>query len=117
MDNTTSRDATPTQSLYFHPDYLDAVRAERKTTTVRFRDPVEPGPVSLVFESDDEVALPGVITQVTVKTVARLTETDAHADGFRDLAELHDRLRFHYPDIGPTDDITIVHFRLAERNA
>ncbi|WP_189959687.1 hypothetical protein [Streptomyces violascens] len=46
-----------------------------------------------------------------------MTEMDAHADGFRDLAELHDRLRFHYPDIGPADDVTIVHFRLAERKA
>ncbi|WP_438295723.1 ASCH domain-containing protein [Streptomyces sp. HUAS TT7] len=116
MDNTWQH-STATQSLYFHPDYLDAVRTERKTTTVRFRDPVETGPVSLVFELDDEVALPGVITQVTVKTVAQLSETDARADGFHDLAELHDRLRFHYPDIGPTDDITIVHFRLAKRNA
>ncbi|MDF3302513.1 ASCH domain-containing protein [Streptomyces tropicalis] len=102
------------QSLYFHPDYLDAVRAERKTTTVRFRDPVETGAVSLVFELDNEVVLPGVITQVIAKTVAQLSEADARADGFRDLAELHDRLRYHYPDIGPNDNITIVHFRLAK---
>ncbi|MFF2789053.1 ASCH domain-containing protein [Streptomyces sp. NPDC058049] len=100
------------QSLYFHPDYLDAVRAGRKTTTVRFRDPVEVGPVSLVFELDEEVALPGVVTQLTGKTVAQLGEADARADGFRDLAELHGRLRYHYPDIGPADDITVVHFRL-----
>ncbi|MGW3324176.1 ASCH domain-containing protein [Streptomyces virginiae] len=98
-------------SLYFHPDYLDAVRAGRKTTTVRFRDPVEVGPVSLVFESDEEVALPGVVTRLTETTVGGLTEADAHADGFRDLAELHDRLRYHYPDIGTADRITIVHFR------
>ncbi|MFD4916632.1 ASCH domain-containing protein [Streptomyces virginiae] len=98
-------------SLYFHPDYLDAVRAGRKTTTVRFRDPVEVGPVSLVFESDEEVALPGVVTRLTGTTVDGLTEADARADGFRDLAELHDRLRHHYPDIEPADRITIVHFR------
>ncbi|WP_329467964.1 ASCH domain-containing protein [Streptomyces sp. NBC_01431] len=115
MDGTTSsQPSTAPQSLHFHPDYLDAVRAEQKTTTVRFRDPVETGPVCLVFELDDEVALPGVVTQVTVKRVAELSESDARADGFRDLAELHDRLRFHYPRIGPTDTITIVHFRLAK---
>ncbi|WKD36897.1 ASCH domain-containing protein [Streptomyces xanthophaeus] len=99
------------QSLYFHPDYLDAVRAGRKTTTVRFRDPVEVGPVSLVFELDEEVILPGVVTQLTGKTVAQLSEADARADGFRDLTELHGRLRHHYPDIGPADHITVVHFR------
>ncbi|MEU3407998.1 ASCH domain-containing protein [Streptomyces sp. NPDC006670] len=115
MDDSTSRQhPTATQTLYFHPDYLDAVRAEQKTTTVRFRDPVETGPVSLVFELDDEVALPGFVTQVTAKTIAQLSESDARADGFRDLAELHARLRFHYPGIEPTDTIAIVHFRLAK---
>ncbi|GHC84448.1 ASCH domain-containing protein [Streptomyces flavofungini] len=100
------------QSLYFHRTYLDAVRTGRKTTTVRFRDPVETGPVNMVFELDDEVVLPGVVTQITSKGVATLTEADAVADGFRDLAELQDKLRFHYPDIRSTDDVTIVHFRL-----
>ncbi|MEU9305610.1 ASCH domain-containing protein [Streptomyces sp. NPDC048269] len=115
MDDTTSlQHPTATQTLHFHPAYLDAVRAEEKTTTVRFRDPVETGPVSLVFELDDEVALPGVVTQVTAKRFAQLSESDARADGFRDLAELHDRLRFHYPHIRLTDTIAIVHFRLAK---
>ncbi|MFE3549049.1 ASCH domain-containing protein [Streptomyces kronopolitis] len=101
------------QALHFHRTYLEAVRTGRKTTTVRFRDPVETGPVNMVFELDDEVVLPGVVTRITSKSVAELTEADAIADGFRDLAELQDRLRFHYPDIKSTDDTTIVHFRLA----
>lgn len=100
------------QALHFHRTYLEAVRTGRKTTTVRFRDPVETGPVNMVFELDDEVVLSGVVTQITSKSVAELTEADAIADGFRDLAELQDRLRFHYPDIKSTDDATIVHFRL-----
>ncbi|MFD0721489.1 ASCH domain-containing protein [Streptomyces globosus] len=99
--------------MYFHRTYLDAVRAGRKTSTVRFRDPVEPGPVNMVFELDEDVVVPGVVTRITPKTVAELTESDAVADGFRDLAELQDRLRFHYPDIKPTDDVSVVHFRLA----
>ncbi|MFF2198043.1 ASCH domain-containing protein [Streptomyces sp. NPDC058157] len=101
-----------TQRLHFHPDYLDAVRAGSKTTTVRFRDPVETGPVEMVFELDDEVVLAGVVTQVRSLRVAELTDADALADGFRDLAELRDKLRFHYPDIAPTDDISVVHFQL-----
>jgi cytidine deaminase len=101
-----------TQSLFFHRTYLDAVRTGRKTTTVRFRDPVETGPVNLVFELDDEVVLPGVITRITSRRLADLTDADAVADGFRDLAELQDRLRFHYPGIKPTDDTAVVHFRV-----
>lgn len=100
------------QVLYFHRAYLDAVRTGRKTSTVRFRDPVETGPVNMVFELDDEVVLSGVVTRVVSKRVAELTEADAVADGFRDLAELRDKLRFHYPDIEPTDDVGVVHFRL-----
>ncbi|MFD6938558.1 ASCH domain-containing protein [Streptomyces goshikiensis] len=99
------------QSLYFHRAYLDAVRTGRKTTTVRFRDPVETGPVDMVFELDDEVVLPGVVTRITSKGVGELTGVDAVADGFDDLAELQDRLRFHYPDIKSSDEVTIVHFR------
>ncbi|MFD9081154.1 ASCH domain-containing protein [Streptomyces erythrochromogenes] len=116
-EQSAAADGTPypagTQTLAFHRTYLDAVRTGRKTTTVRFRDPVETGPVNMVFELDDEVVLSGVVTHIASKSVAELTEADAVADGFRDLAELHDRLRFHYPDIKSTDDITVVHFRLA----
>ncbi|MEV0976832.1 ASCH domain-containing protein [Streptomyces sp. NPDC049915] len=108
------RAGTVTQSLAFHRDYLDAVRAGRKTTTVRRRTPVATGPVDLVFELEEDLVLPGVVTAIRHKTVGELTEQDAVADGFRDLATLHDRLRYHYPDIVPGDDIAIVHFRLAD---
>ncbi|MEU6893160.1 ASCH domain-containing protein [Streptomyces sp. NPDC046557] len=108
MDN----DPQP-QSLHFHRDYLDAVRTGRKTTTVRFRDPVVEGPVDMVFELDEELVLRGVVTRLAAKPVGELTEADAVADGFRDLAELHDRLRYHYPALAPADEVTVVHFRLA----
>ncbi|MFE2260489.1 ASCH domain-containing protein [Streptomyces griseosporeus] len=103
-----------TQSMYFHRDYLDAVRTGRKTTTVRFRDPVATGPVDMIFELDEDLVLQGVVTQVVSKRVDELTDQDAVADGFRDLEELHDRLRYHYPDIAPTDEIAIVQFRLTD---
>ncbi|MER6787915.1 hypothetical protein ABT330_25380 [Streptomyces sp. NPDC000658] len=51
MDNITSwRHSTATQTLHFHADYIDAVRAELKTPTIRFRYPAEMGPVSRIFE-------------------------------------------------------------------
>ncbi|MEV5746220.1 ASCH domain-containing protein [Actinoallomurus sp. NPDC052308] len=106
------RDPAAVPSLHFHRDYLDAVRAGTKVTTIRFRDPGTIGPVNLVFELDEEVTLPGLITEVVGKRVAELTEADAVADGFRELAELQARLRYHYPEIQPTDEIVIVHFRL-----
>lgn len=102
------------QSLTFHPDYLDAVRAGTKTATVRRHDRVRPGPVGLVFELDDPVTLPGVVTRVEAKRFAELTEADAVADGCRDVAELRRRLPRHYPGMGPADPVTVVHFRLAD---
>ncbi|MFJ4920684.1 ASCH domain-containing protein [Streptomyces sp. NPDC088725] len=104
----------PAQALRFHRDYLDAVRAGTKTTTVRLRETVTTGAVRLVFELDKEAELPGVVTLLTPKRVADLTEEDARADGFQDVAELHERLRYHYPGIAPADDVTVVHFRLAD---
>ncbi|MFK0236640.1 hypothetical protein [Streptomyces vinaceus] len=46
--------------------------------------------------------------------MAELTEADTRADGFRDLAELHGRLRFHDPRIEPADTIAVLHFRLTK---
>ncbi len=112
MYQPTSAERAATQSLHFHPSYLDAVRTGRKTTTVRLRNSVETGPVNLVFELEAEVVLSGSVTRLTSKEVGELTDADAVADGFRDLAELQDRLRFHYPRIKATDEATIVHFRL-----
>ncbi|MFI9822278.1 ASCH domain-containing protein [Streptomyces sp. NPDC052013] len=70
--------ATARQSMFFHRDYLDAVRTGRKTTTVRFRDPVATGPVDMVFELDEEVVLRGVVTQITSKRVGELNRTGRH---------------------------------------
>jgi len=106
-----------TRTLRFWRGYLGAVRAGTKTTTVRFRDPVETGPVSLVFELDDEVILPGTVTQLVAKRVADLTDADALLDGFRDLAELHGRLRWHYAEITETDDVTVVRFQVTSPGA
>ncbi|MFI9066397.1 ASCH domain-containing protein [Streptomyces sp. NPDC053429] len=106
--------ASAQQCLYFHRDYLDAVRTGRKTTTVRFRDPVTVGPVDMVFELDEDLVLPGTVTRLATKTVGELSEEDAVADGFADLPELLGRLRYHYPHIAPEDEITVVHFRTVE---
>ncbi|WP_351236355.1 ASCH domain-containing protein [Streptomyces sp. NPDC002133] len=104
-------DGVPT--LRFWRGYLGAVRAGTKTTTVRFRDPVEAGPVSLVF--DDEVILPGTVTQVVATRVADLTVEEALLDGFPDLATLHARLQWHYPEITQADEVCVVHFRVTGR--
>jgi cytidine deaminase len=98
------------QKVRFHPDYLELVRSGAKRTTIRFRDPVHEGPADLVFELDQEVVLPGEVTRVARKRVHDLTDEDARADGFAGLAELMERLHFHYPELQPADEIDVVHF-------
>ncbi|GAB3408972.1 ASCH domain-containing protein [Flindersiella endophytica] len=100
------------QQVRFHPDYLEPVRSGAKRTTIRFHDPFHTGPADLVFELDEEVVLHGDVTRTSHKHVHDLTDDDARADGFADLAELMERLRFHYPDLQPTDEIDVVHFEL-----
>lgn len=100
------------RTVRFHPDYLELVRSGAKRTTIRFRDPVQPGPADLVFETTPEVVLQGEVTHVAHKYVRDLTDEDARADGFEDLAELMRRLHFHYPELQPTDELDVVHFQI-----
>jgi hypothetical protein len=105
------------QAVRFHPDYLELVRSGAKRTTIRFRDPFKRGGADLIFETDPAVVLPAQITRVSRKRVADLTDEDARADGFADLAELMERLRGHYDDLQPTDEIDVVYFDLTVRKS
>ena len=80
---------------------------------MRFRDPVEVGPALLVFEFDDEVAIPGRITSTVTKPVAGVTDEEAREDGFASAADVLPGLREYYPALQPTDEIVIVRFSLA----
>ncbi|MEH0108146.1 hypothetical protein V6N00_00230 [Tersicoccus sp. MR15.9] len=96
-------EADPPRLLRFHSRYRDAVLAGRKTTTVRWRDPVAVGPVHLVFE-DEAKPQPrtGVVTRVrraSLPELARQTPGDLVAD-----------LRRHYPALPDDADVDVVHF-------
>lgn len=105
------------QRLYFHPDYLEPVRGGAKNATIRHRDPVNPGPADLVFQTDPEVVLAGEVTSVSAKRLADVTDEEAVAAGNRDHADLLGRLPRHYPDITGDDEVTIVHFRVLPQRA
>jgi cytidine deaminase len=79
---------------------------------MRFRDPVQVGPALLVFETDDEVSMPGRITSTVAKPVASVTDDDARADGFASAVDVLPGLRDYYPQLQMDDEIVIVRFEL-----
>lgn len=98
------------QSIDFHPDYLEAVRAGRKTTTVRYREDIAPGPAELVF---DGARLTAEVVRIVRTTADLLTDADARADGFEDRGVLMRRLQgLHYPGMPDDAPVEIVHFRV-----
>ena len=79
---------------------------------MRFQDPVEIGPVLLVFELAEPVELPGRIVSLVDRTVEQVTDAEARADGFAGSADVLPALREYYPDLRSNDPIVIVGFEL-----
>lgn len=87
--------------------YYDDVLAGRKTSTLRFDDPVELGAAWLVFEDDDGYRrLPGVVDAVEPR---RLDPADPED------VSLHAVLRErHYPGLPVDAELTTVRFHVLE---
>jgi cytidine deaminase len=107
------------QVLYMADNYLDAVRDGDKRTTIRLHDPAGPGPVRFVFMHRDKTStvVDAVVTEVESKAVAALDDADAVRDGFADRGELLTVLRSHYPGLGESAEVDVVHFQLADPGA
>jgi cytidine deaminase len=104
------------QVLHMASGYLEAVRVGTKRTTIRRHDPVGPGPVRFVFESDgrEPSTLEAEVTQVDTKPVSALDDDDAIRDGFADRPALLDALRRHYPGLDESAFVDIVQFRISD---
>lgn len=98
------------QRLRFRAGHLPAVRDGGKRMTMRFNDPVQVGPALLVFESEDEISLPGRITSTVAKPVGEVTDDEAREDGFGGAADVLPGLRDYYPGLQSSDEIVIVRF-------
>ena len=100
------------QRLRFRASHLPAVRDGSKRMTMRFNDPVRVGPALLIFESDDEVSLPGRIVSTVAKPVGTITDDEARKDGFAGAADVLSGLRDYYPELQSSDEIVIVRFEV-----
>lgn len=106
LPNRHTSAAPPT--LRIAPEYLSAIRAGRKRSTIRKgRFLIDKSMLLLLTRTDTE-AVNVIGTKYT--QVNKLTEEDAIRDGFFSLTDLHNALIRHYPDIQPTSWVTIVSF-------
>lgn len=105
------------QRVYLWEGYEQAILDGRKQQTIRVDDPFRAGPAELVFEHEDgtSLSLAAEITDVRTTTRAALTDDDARADGFDDLADLHAALDRHYPGLTADDEVDIVRFERTRR--
>lgn len=92
------------------PAYFPLVANGQKRSTIRAGARTDlVGPALLVAGS---LSIEIEISSVVVKPYSALTEDDARLDGFATLADLIAALESFYPDLGPADSVSILHFEL-----
>ena len=102
--------------VYFHPRYLEDIRSGRKTTTIRHRDPVQPGPAVFVFDDGERLRrLDAHIDAVETRRLSELTDDDAHREAMTDADALRAGLKGHYPDLADGDLLDVAAFHLVRR--
>ena len=89
--------------------FLPFVRSGAKTSTIRQGVRSWTVGPAIINSHGEEIKV--CITEVRFASVASLTDADALKDGFKSLCELLQALREFYPNLSPSDKITIASFR------
>lgn len=106
-------DADSRRLLRFSKKYYDAVANGTKVTTVRFDDPVVPGPYIFVFENDAaHRTLNGMVTNVEHYRLDQMTAEQACLAPGECMDEFRGGLRARYPELSDEDEVGVVEFEL-----
>jgi cytidine deaminase len=98
----------------FHRRYYEPIVAGRKTSTIRYDDPIAPGPAIFYFEDDDaHRTLNGAVTGVEHHRLDTLTAAQARLSAGSTMAELKKALQSHYPGLPADADVDVVSFTLS----
>ncbi|MFJ9890485.1 ASCH domain-containing protein [Streptomyces sp. NPDC091287] len=104
-------DAAAHRIVRFNKRYYEAVATAQKTSTVRYDDPIAPGPATFLFEDDEaHRTLNGTVTSVEHHRLDRLTTAQARLDGGTTIDELKTGLQSHYPGLPSDAEVEIVTF-------
>ncbi|MEU5324017.1 ASCH domain-containing protein [Streptomyces sp. NPDC021056] len=102
----------------FNKRYYEDIATARKTSTIRYEDPVAPGPAIFLFEDDEAPrTLEGTVTGVERHRLDRLTAEQARLDGFTSIDQLKKGLQGHYPGLPSDAEIEFVKFRVEAPDA
>lgn len=106
--------AGPRRIVRFHNRYYEPIAAGRKTSTIRYDDPIAPGPAIFYFEDDDaHRTLNGTVTGIEHHRLDELTAAQARVSAGSTMDELKEGLQSHYPDMPADADIDVVSFTLS----
>ncbi|MFJ2095366.1 ASCH domain-containing protein [Streptomyces sp. NPDC087901] len=104
-------DAAAHRIVRFHKRYYEAIATARKTSTVRYDDPIAPCPATFLFEDDDaHRTLNGTVTSVEHHRLDGLTAAQTRLDGGTSSDELKTGLQSHYPGLSSDAGVEIVTF-------
>jgi hypothetical protein len=99
-----------TNLIKLYPEYYQPVIKKKKRSTIRKgRKNYQLGEAVLDF---GDRTLDIHITAIMLKPYGLLDDGDAIEDGFESLEDLQSVINCIYPDINPSDEMTIVFFRL-----
>jgi ASC-1-like (ASCH) protein len=98
----------PIAELALHADYMPLIRQGKKHSTVRNGVRQLPGNVADLVADGERMRV--LVTDWGVKSFEELSAADAKRDGFTTLVELTTALRRFYPNISPSDPVTIIGF-------
>lgn len=104
-------DADARRIVRFNKRYYEDIATARKTSTVRYEDPIALGPVIFLFENDEaHRTLNGTVTGVERHRLNRLTAEQARLDGFTSIDQLKKGLQSHYPGLPSDAEVDFVTF-------
>ncbi|MEU5345926.1 ASCH domain-containing protein [Streptomyces sp. NPDC020766] len=104
-------DADARRIVRFNKRYYEDIATARKTSTVRYDDPIAMGPAIFLFEDDEAPrTLNGTVTGVERHRLDRLTAEQARLDGFTSIDQLKKGLQGHYPDLPSDAEVEFVTF-------
>ncbi len=105
----TSRKYTYRGTIKISRDDMRLLKENRKTCTVRLGTASVDSPEILM--SDGRESVPIRIVRIdTSRSLAELTDEDAHAEGFANRGELLSDLNKYYPGAAPSDPVTVIYF-------
>ncbi|GAB7109710.1 hypothetical protein JCM4814A_80250 [Streptomyces phaeofaciens JCM 4814] len=117
-DTYFSPDADARRIVRFNKRYYEDIATARKTSTVRYEDPIAPGPAIFLFEDDEAPrTLEGTVTGVERHRLDRLTAEQARLDGFTSIDQLKKGLQGHYPGLPSDAEVEFVTFTVEAPDA